>query len=97
MNRAEIIASISNQTGLTRTEVSVVFEGILKLIESELARGGTIELRRFGTFRCVVRAARRAVNPRTGEPVEVGRRIIPAFKPSPKLRQKVAHAKLKRK
>jgi len=96
VNRAEIVESISNQTGLTKTEVSVVFEGILKLIEEELAHGGTVELRRFGTFRCVARAARRAVNPRTGEPIEVGRRTIPSFKPSPKLRQKVAHVKLKR-
>jgi len=95
MNRAEIIEKISNQTGLTQVEVSVVFEGILKLIESELARGGTIELRRFGTFRCVTRAPRRAFNPRTGEPIAVDKRVVPMFKPSPKLREKVAHAKPK--
>ncbi|HHE46655.1 MAG TPA: HU family DNA-binding protein [Bacteroidetes bacterium] len=94
MNRAEIIESVSDRTGLTRLEVSAVFEGILKMIESELARGGTVELRRFGTFRCVKRAARRAVNPRTGEPVHVDQRIMPVFKPSPKLREAVAAVKL---
>ena len=90
MSRAEIIETISEKTGLTRTEVAAVFEGVLKMIESELARGGTVELRRFGTFRCVKRAARKAVNPRTGKPINVPERIIPTFKPSPKLREAVS-------
>lgn len=94
MNRADIVESVSNATGLTRAEVSAVFEGILKSVEAELAVGGTVELRRFGTFRCVKRAARRAVNPRTGQPVDVSERIVPTFKPSPKLREAVSKVKL---
>ena len=94
MNRAEIVERVSTATGLTRTEVAAVFEGILKSIEGELAAGGTVELRRFGTFRCVSRAARKAVNPRTGEPVQVAARTVPIFKPSPKLREAVKNVKL---
>ena len=94
MNRAEIIDNIALATGLTRAEVAEVFEGVLKMISEELARGGTVELRRFGTFKCVKRAARRAVNPRTGEPVKVPARIVPTFKPSPKLRSAVEKVKL---
>jgi len=87
MNRAGIIHDVAEATGLTRNEVAAVFEGILKMIENELAKGGIVELRRFGTFRCVKRAARQAVNPRTGQPVQVPAKTIPVFKPSPKLRQ----------
>ena len=94
MNRADIVESISDATGLTRAEVSTVFEGVLKMIEGELARGGTVELRRFGTFKCVRRAARKAVNPRTGQPVNVAARTVPTFKPSPKLREAVKNVKL---
>jgi len=94
MNRADIIESISEKTGLTRTDVSAVFEGVLKMIEVELSKGGNVELRRFGTFRCVKRAARRAVNPRTGQPVDVAEKIVPVFKSSPKLRKAVAKAKI---
>ena len=94
MNRADIVETISDATGLTRAEVSAVFEGSLKLIEQELARGGTVELRRFGTFKVVKRAPRQAVNPRTGTPVKVPERIVPTFKPSPKLRAAVKNAKL---
>jgi nucleoid DNA-binding protein len=53
-----------------------------------------VELRRFGTFRCVKRAARRAVNPRTGQPVQVKARTVPTFKPSPKLREAVRKVKM---
>jgi nucleoid DNA-binding protein len=95
MNRADIVESISEKTGLTRTDVSAVFEGVLKMIEGELAKGGNVELRRFGTFRCVKRAARRAVNPRTGQPVDVEEKIVPVFKSSPKLRKAVSKAKIK--
>jgi len=94
MNRADIVEKVADATGLTRAEVSAVFEGILKLIENELTEGGTVELRRFGTFRCVSRAARRAVNPRTGDPVQVEARTVPTFKPSPKLRELVKNVKL---
>lgn len=92
MNRADIIESVSEGTGLTRSEVSAVFEGVLRLIESELAAGGTVELRRFGTFKCVKRSARKAINPRTGAPVSVDERVVPVFKPSPKLRDAVKDA-----
>jgi DNA-binding protein HU-beta len=95
MNRADIVEGISEKTGLTRTDVSAVFEGVLKMIEGELAKGGNVELRRFGTFRCVKRAARRAVNPRTGQPVDVKEKIVPVFKSSPKLRKAVSKAKIK--
>jgi len=94
MNRALIIESVSDATGLTRAEVSAVFEGCLKMIEQELAQGGTVELRRFGTFKVVRRAPRKAVNPRTGEPVKVPARMVPSFKPSPKLRSAVKKVKL---
>jgi DNA-binding protein HU-beta len=89
MNRADIVGKIAEATGMTRAEVSTVFEGILKLITAELAHGGTVELRRFGTFRIAKRAARRAVNPRTGEPVVVPARVVPNFKSSPQLREAV--------
>ena len=94
MNRAEIVENVSDATGLTRAEVSAVFEGILKTIENSLSDGDTVELRRFGTFKCVKRAARRAVNPRTGQPVDVKERVVPTFKPSPKLREAVRNVKL---
>ena len=94
MNRADIVSKVSNATGIDRKDVSAVFEGILKLIEIELSGGGTVELRRFGTFRCVKRAARQAINPRTKEPVDVAEKIVPVFKSAEGLRQAVSKVKM---
>lgn len=89
MNRAEIVQQVAEATGLTQNEVSVVLEGILKVIEMELGRGGTVELRRFGTFKLTRRAPRVAVNPKTGRKTEVPLRWVPWFKPSPQLKAAV--------
>ncbi len=94
MNRAKIVKEISEATGLTRNEVTAVFEGILDAISGELANGGTVELRRFGTFKCVRRAARKAVNPKTGQPIDVEAKTVPVFKPSPLLREAVKNVKV---
>jgi len=91
MTKADIVDTVAGATGLTRSEVSAVFDGVLKVIASELADGGSIELRRFGTFKPVKRAARQALNPRTGEPVRVAARVVPVFKPSPQLKALVGH------
>ncbi len=94
MNRADIIEIVSNATGLSQVEVSAVFQGILSTISSELKKGGYIELRRFGTFKCVQRAERKAANPRTGELVMIPERVMPVFKPSPILREAVKNIRL---
>ena len=95
MNRAKIVLVAARKTGMTQKEVSLVFERILKTITKALSEGEPVELRGFGTFKCVRRSARNAVNPRTGEPIKVEAKIIPAFKPSPKLREAVIGVKLK--
>ncbi|MFN3822042.1 MAG: HU family DNA-binding protein [bacterium] len=89
VNRAEIVQQVAEATGLTQSEVSAVLEGILKVIEMELVRGGSVELRRFGTFKLTRRAPRVAVNPKTGRKTEVPVRWVPWFKPSPQLKAAV--------
>ena len=94
MNRATIVGEVADATGLTRNEVTAVFEGILDSIAKELANGNTVEIRRFGTFKCVGRAARKAVNPKTGQPIDVEAKTVPVFKPSPILREAVKDVKI---
>jgi len=89
MTKADIVVKVADATGLTRTEVEVVFDGIFKVMSAELAEHGHIELRRFGTFKTAVRSERNAHNPRTGEAVHVERHTKPVFKPSPQLREMV--------
>ena len=78
MTKADIIARVASQTGLSKVDVREVVEGFLDSVKYALKN----EIRGFGTFNVVDRAPRIARNPRTGEEVKIPARKLPVFKPS---------------
>jgi integration host factor beta subunit len=89
MTKAEIVEHIAQTTGLTKTDTSLVVEGMIETLKKALIDGETVEIRGFGTFRIKQRAARRARNPRTGDPVDIPAKYVPTFKPSRELKDAV--------
>lgn len=91
MTKADIVDQVAAAIGpgLSRNECALVVDGFLNAVKQALARGESIEIRRFGTFKVRERKARRARNPRTGEAVEVPARPVPVFKPSDYFRRQV--------
>jgi integration host factor subunit beta len=89
MTKAEIVEHIAQTTGLTKTDTSLVVEGMIETLKKALIDGDTVEIRGFGTFRIKQRAARRARNPRTGDPVDIPAKYVPTFKPSRELKDAV--------
>jgi integration host factor beta subunit len=91
MTKADIVEQIAGRTGLTKTDTALVVEGVLEALKEALITGETVEIRGFGTFKIKKRAARRARNPRTGEPVDIPEKFVPTFKPSRELKDAVAN------
>ncbi len=91
MTKADIVEQIAAKTGLTKTDTALVVEGVLEALKDALIKGNTVEIRGFGTFKIKKRAARRARNPRTGEPVTIPEKFVPTFKPSRDLKDAVAN------
>ncbi|MFC1529906.1 HU family DNA-binding protein [Gemmatimonadota bacterium] len=91
MTKADIVEQIAAKTGLTKTDTGLVVEGVLESLKEALITGETVEIRGFGTFKIKQRAARRARNPRTGEPVDIPEKFVPTFKPSRELKDAVAN------
>ncbi len=91
MTKADIVEQIAAKTGLTKTDTGLVVEGVLEALKDALITGETVEIRGFGTFKIKQRAARRARNPRTGEPVDIPEKFVPTFKPSRELKDAVAN------
>jgi len=91
MTKADIVDQVAAAIGpgLSRGECALVVDGFLNAVKQALARGESIEIRRFGTFKVRERKPRTARNPRTGEAVEVPARTVPVFKPSDHFRRKV--------
>lgn len=89
MNKAKLVQRVAEGTGLTQVEVAAVVEGVLEVISGELERGGRLEIRGFGTFKPEKRAARDAVNPRTGERIRVPEKLTVVFRPAAGLKERL--------
>ena len=90
MTKADIVDVIARGTGLTKTETAAVVDGFLATVGFYLQRGDRVELRGFGTFCLRERQEKHVANPRTGKMMTIPHRIVPDFKPSPKLKALVA-------
>ena len=95
MTKAQLVDQVAKQIRpkLTKRDCAMVVNGFLEAVKDALARGEHIEIRGFGTLKVRQRGPRQARNPRTGEAVTVPARDVPVFKPSKKLRNRVAARK----
>lgn len=90
MNKAELIAAVAEQAGITKTQAGKAIEAITDNIAAAMHKGESVTLAGFGTFHAKDRAARTGRNPQTGESVEIPARRIPSFKPGKGLKDAVA-------
>jgi len=89
MTKADLVEEISKETGLSKKDTGVIVNLIIENITRALAEGEKVELRGFGSFKVKSRKARRARNPRTGASVDVPAKLVPYFKASNELKEKV--------
>lgn len=90
MTKSELIARIGQlNPHLYQRDVERIVSTIFDEITAALARGDRVELRGFGAFSVKQRDARIGRNPRTGESVEVDRKVIPFFKTGKQLRERL--------
>ncbi|WP_423823839.1 integration host factor subunit beta [Salinisphaera sp. SPP-AMP-43] len=90
MTKSELIERLVNrQTHMTQRDVELAVKLLLDNVIGELADGGRVEIRGFGSFSVHHRPARRGRNPKTGEAVDIPRKYVPHFKPGKELRERV--------
>ena len=89
ITKQALIQEIAKSTGFVRNDIKIVVEQFLDLLGEKLIEGNTIEIRGFGTFACKPRKARPARNPRTGETVLIDERLVPTFKFSNDIKDKI--------
>jgi integration host factor subunit beta len=89
VTKKEIVKQISDELGLTQLKVKDIVQKTFDAIVETLLREKRIELRNFGVFEVKRRKARKARNPRTGEPVEVEPKNVVTFKPGKEMEEEV--------
>ena len=80
MTKQDLIQEIARSTGFIQSDIRAVVEEFFDTVAKSLTSGANIEIRGFGTFSIKSRKPRPARNPRTGEEVLLGERIVPLFK-----------------
>jgi DNA-binding protein HU-beta len=80
MNKADLVNSISQSTGMTKTKTNQVLDVITSIITETLAKGDKVTLVGFGTFTTSERKARKGRNPKTGEIIDIPAKRVAKFK-----------------
>lgn len=90
MTKSELIERlVQRQAHMTHRDAELAVKLVLDDVITELAEGGRVEIRGFGSFSVHHRPARRGRNPKTGEAVDIPRKYVPHFKPGKELRERV--------
>jgi len=72
ITRADIIASISSDTGLKKADSERALTAALNAVQEALCAGRKVTLVGFGAFSVTHRKARMGRDPQTGQPIQIG-------------------------
>ena len=89
MNKAELIAKISEDTGITKTQANAALDSFVEAVTKTLKKGGKVTLVGFGTFSPSKRSARNGRNPQTGEVIKIKARTVAKSKAGKELGAKL--------
>ena len=89
MRKQDLVAAVSQETGIAESKVNQAVTAIFAAIEGALASGDEVSISGFGTFKVTERPARDGRNPQTGETIKIAAKKSPTFKAGAGLRRAV--------
>ena len=89
MNKAELIAKIAEDAGLTKTQANATVDAFVDAVTKTLKKGDKVTLVGFGTFSVSKRAARNGRNPQTGAVIKIKAKKVAKFKAGKELSSKI--------
>lgn len=82
MTKADVIAEITEKTGIEKADVTATVEAFFNVVKESLAEGENIYVRGFGSFINKKRAKKIARNISKNTAIVIDEHYIPSFKPS---------------
>jgi DNA-binding protein HU-beta len=89
MNKAELVAKMAEDAGITKTQANDALDSFTEAVTKTLKGGGKVTLVGFGTFSVSKRSARTGRNPQTGEPIKIKAKKVARFKAGKELAAKL--------
>ena len=71
MNKSELIEQVAAAADLSKAAAEKAVAALIATVVKTVAKGDTVALIGFGTFKIVRRKARLGVNPKTGEKIKI--------------------------
>lgn len=79
MNKSELIEVAAKEADISKAAAEKALSGMIAAIVKTVAKGDTVTLVGFGTFKSSKRAARTGKNPKTGETIKIAATTVPKF------------------
>lgn len=90
MIRSELVQRLAQDNPeLRMSEIEAITDTFFETIVNQLAQGGRVELRGFGSFSTRARDVRNGRNPRTGDTVTVPAKRVAYFKAGREIRERL--------
>jgi DNA-binding protein HU-beta len=79
VNKQELVDAIAKDSGLSASDARKALDSFTTVVAKQLKKGDEVTLTGFGKFSVTKRAARKGVNPATGEPIRIKASKTPKF------------------
>jgi DNA-binding protein HU-beta len=97
MNKSELVESVAKAADISKAAAERALSSIIDAVVKTVAKGDTVTLVGFGTFKSAKRAARTGKNPKTGEALKIAATTVPKFSAGATFKATVAGKKAKKK
>ena len=89
MKKKELIAAISEKSGMAKNQSEVALNAVIECLADLLAKDDSIILPGFASLSVKKRAARAGRNPSTGKPINIPASKVVSFKVGSKLKERL--------
>lgn len=90
LTKADMAESLFNELGLNKREARELVDVLFEDLRAALVSGEQVKLSGFGNFDLRDKNQRPGRNPKTGEEIPISARRVVTFRPSLKLKERVA-------
>lgn len=79
MNKSELIEVAATEAAISKAAAEKALSAIMAAVVKTVAKGDSVTLVGFGTFKSAKRAARTGKNPKTGATIKIAATTVPKF------------------
>jgi DNA-binding protein HU-beta len=97
MNKSELIEAVAKSAELSKVDAEKALAAVIATVVKAVAKGDTVTLVGFGTFKSSKRAARTGRNPATGAALKIAATTVPRFTAGATFKASVAGKKAAKK